>query len=176
MQQNVDMLLQAMYDEFQGPLYLLAVKYGVPVKDADDLVQEAIIAYYEHYPLDIRPDLQRAMLTVIIRNKSIDYYRKYHRERIILDGNEFIGNQEMVHCYSQDLMDMVISEELYKDVKAAMSGLSKDLKTTARLHLIEGLSETEVAQKLGISGVACRTRISRARKFLREKLGPKYGF
>lgn len=176
MQQDVDRLLQAMYDEFQRPLYLLAVKYGVPGKDADDLVQEAMIAYYEHYPLDMRPDLKRAMLTVIIRNKSIDYYRKYHRERIILDGNEFIENQGMAHGYGQDLMDMIISEELYEDVKEAMSDLSKDLKVTARLHLIEGFSETEVAQKLGISGVACRTRISRARKFLRERLGAKYGF
>lgn len=176
MQQEMNELLQAMYDEFQKSLYLLAVKYGIPEKDADDLVQESIIAYYEHYPLDMRSDVKRTMLVVIIRNKIIDYFRKYHRERIILDGDGFIENQEVVLYYGQDLMDTVISEELYRDVKAAMSGLSKDLEITARLHLIEGFSETEVAEKLGISGVACRTRISRARKFLRNKLGPKYGF
>lgn len=176
MQQDINELLQAMYDEFQKPLYLLAVKYGTPVKDADDLVQEAMIAYYEHYPLDMRADLKRAMLVAIIRNKCIDYFRKYHKERIVLDGDGLIENQEVAAYYSQDLLDTIISEELYQDVKAAMSGLSKDLEITARLHLIEGFSETEVAEKLGISGVACRTRISRARKFLRNKLGPKYGF
>lgn len=92
-----------------------------------------------------------------------------------MDGDEFIENQEMALRHGQDLMDKVISEELYRDVKATMAGLSKELEITARLHLIEGFSENEVAEKLGISGVACRTRISRARKFLREELGPKYG-
>ena len=62
-----------------------------------------------------------------------------------MDGNEFIENQRMAHGYGQDLMDTIISEELYEDVKEAMSDLSKDLKVTARLHLIEGFSETEVA-------------------------------
>lgn len=176
MQQDINELLQAMYDEFQKPLHILAVKYGVLEKDADDLVQESMIAYYEHYPLDLRWDLKRAILVAIISNKCIDYFRKNHRERIILDGDEFIENQEVALSYGQDLMDKVISEELYRDVQTALSGLSKDLEITARLHLIEGFSETEVAEKLGISGVACRTRIYRARKFLRDKLGPKYGF
>ena len=175
MQQNVNALLQAMYDEFQIPLRILAINYGVPTKDADDIVQESLIAYYEHYPLDMSLEMKRAILVTIIRNKSIDYFRKYHRERIILDGDEFIENQEMALRHGQDLMDKVISEELYRDVKATMAGLSKELEITARLHLIEGFSENEVAEKLGISGGACRTRISRARKFLREELGPKYG-
>lgn len=174
MQQDVNALLQAMYDEFQKPLHSLAVSYGIPEKDADDLVQESLIAFYEHYPLDMSLSLKRALLVTMIRNKSIDYFRKYNRERIILDGDEFIENQEMALRHGQDLMDKVISEELYKDVQATMSGLSRDLELTARLHLIEGFSESEIAEKLGISGVACRTRISRVRKFLREELGPKY--
>lgn len=176
MQQDINALLQAIYDEFQIPLRVLAINYGIPVKDVDDIVQESIIAYYEHYPLDMQLSLKRAMLATIIKNKCIDYFRKYRRERIILDAEEFIEDQEMALRHGQDLMDEIISNELYNEIKAAISELSKELQITAKLYLIEGFTEKEVAEKLGISGVACRARISRARKILREKLGPKYGF
>ena len=69
----------------------------------------------------------------------------------------------------------IICEELYQDVKKAIGELSKELQAAAKLHLIEGFSEKEVAQQLGITSVACRARISRARKRLKQSLGPKYG-
>lgn len=176
MQQDINRLLQAVYDEFQMPLRILAVGLGVPTKDIDDLVQETIIAFYEHYPLDMKTDVKRTMLITIITHKCIDYFRRYQKERIILDADEFIETQEHVQGYGHDLMDQIVTGALYEDVKAELSKLSHDLEMTARLHLLEGYTEKEVAEKLGISGVACRARISRARKFLRENLGPKYGF
>lgn len=48
--------------------------------------------------------------------------------------------------------------------------MSKDLQEAAILHLIEGRPQKEVCEILGISGDACRARISRARKFLRREL------
>ena len=52
MQQDINALLQAIYDDYQKPLRILALSLGVPEKDVDDIVQESIIAYYQHYPLD----------------------------------------------------------------------------------------------------------------------------
>ena len=52
MQQDINGLLQAIYDGYQKPLRILALAIGVPEKDVEDVVQETIIAYYTHYPLD----------------------------------------------------------------------------------------------------------------------------
>lgn len=175
MQQDINEMLQAIYDDYQRPLRIFAISLGVPEKDVDDIVQEAIIAYYEHYPLDWESRYKKAMLATIVRNKSIDYFRKYQREHVIWDSEYFWENREMTAHYSHDLMDQIISEELYRDVKNAIAELSKELQAAARLHLIEGFPEKEVAKRLGITSVACRARISRARKRLRQSLGPKYG-
>lgn len=175
MQQDINELLQAIYDDYQKPLRILALSLGVPEKDVDDIVQESIIAYYQHYPLDWQPRYKKSMLATIVRNKSIDYFRKYQREHVIWDSEYFLENQEISARYGDDLMDQIICEELYQDVKKAIGELSKELQAAAKLHLIEGFSEKEVAQQLGITSVACRARISRARKRLKQSLGPKYG-
>ena len=83
MQQDINALLQAIYDDYQKPLRILALSLGVPEKDVDDIVQESIIAYYQHYPLDWQPRYKKSMLATIVRNKSIDYFRKYQREHVI---------------------------------------------------------------------------------------------
>ena len=51
MQQNIDELLQSLYDVYQEPLRILARSYGIPDKDVDDIVQETFISYFEHYSL-----------------------------------------------------------------------------------------------------------------------------
>lgn len=176
MQQDINELLQSIYDEYQKPLRVMAIHLGVAEKDVDDIVQETIIAYYANYPLDLKPMYKTAMLGTIIRNKSIDYFRKFQKERVIFNSGEFVEDQEMALRFGHNLMDQIISEELYQDVKRAIEKLSEDLREAARLHLIEEYTEKETAKILGISDVACRARISRARKLLRKSLGPKYDF
>ena len=48
------------------------------------------------------------------------------------------------------------------------------MKIPAKLFLVEGIQEKQIAEMLGITPVACRARVSRAKKLLRKILGPKY--
>lgn len=175
MQQDINGLLQAIYDEYQKPLRILAIDFGIPVRDADDVVQETIISYYEHYPLDWMPGPMRSMLVKILRNKSIDYLRKSQKEKLMLESMEYHRQQEINLRCSQDLFDHITNKEVYYDVNQAFGQLSKDLRAAARMQLVEGMMNKDVAKQLGISSVACRARVSRARKILRQLLGPKYG-
>ena len=150
MQQNIDELLQSLYDVYQEPLRILARSYGIPDKDVDDIVQETFISYFEHYSLAWTPIRKKAMLVRILKNRSTDYHRKKQ-------------NQEKI-----------FEDEAYEAIRNAISKMSKDLQDAAILHLIEGRPQKEVAEILGISIEACRTRISRARKFLRNELGDDY--
>ena len=150
MQQNIDELLQSLYDVYQEPLRILARSYGIPDKDVDDIVQETFISYFEHYSLAWTPIRKKAMLVRILKNRSTDYHRKKQNQ------------------------DMIFEDEAYEAIRNAISKMSKDLQDAAILHLIEGRPQKEVAEILGISIEACRTRISRARKFLRNELGDDY--
>ena len=92
----------------------------------------------------------------------------------MLESMEFYRQQEIRLRCNQDLFDQITNKEVYHDVNQAFGQLSKDLQVAARLQLVEGMMNKDVAKLLGISSVACRARVSRARKILRQLLGPKY--
>ncbi len=175
MQQDVNGLLQAIYDGYQKPLRIIALAIGVPEKDVEDVVQETFISYYAHYPLDWEPGPMKHMLTTILRNKCIDYFRKYRREWLILDSDQFNEAWEAVFQYGHDLVDYMIDKEIEQDVKEAFAQLTESMKLAAKLYLVDGIPEREIAEMLDITPVACRARVSRAKKLLRKLLGDKYG-
>lgn len=173
MQQKTNELLQSMYEEHQAALRVLARAYGVPDKDVDDVVQETFIAYFEHYSLEWTPNRKRAMLVRILKNRCMDYHRlQKNRSTVSLNSSEYLEDLA-ARASGEDAVEAVLEHETYEMVKTAISKMSKDLQDAAILHLIEGRPQKEVSEILGISIDACRARISRAKKFLREKLGPE---
>ena len=176
MQQNIDELLQSLYDVYQEPLRILARSYGIPDKDVDDIVQETFISYFEHYSLAWTPIRKKAMLVRILKNRSTDYHRKkQNQDMISMSSEEFIEDSSLSAKYGkEDYLEKIFEDEVYEAIRNAISKMSKDLQDAAILHLIEGRPQKEVAEILGISIEACRTRISRARKFLRNELGDDY--
>ena len=175
MRQEINELLEKIYNQYQKPLRVLVRSYGVPSKDVEDIVQETIISYYQHYPLDWPPKLMKTLLGIILRNKSVDYFRKNNREWLILDSDEFIEDEELAVRYGKDMLEQIINKELYGDVEKAFAQLKEEMKIPTKLHLIDGIQEKVIAEMMGISAVACRARVSRARKLLKKILGPKYG-
>jgi len=60
--------------------------------------------------------------------------------------------------------------ELRLALTAAMADLPADYQAAVLLHDVEGLSNGEVAETLGISVGNAKTRVHRARLFLRKRL------
>ena len=159
MRQEINELLEKIYNQYQKPLRVLVRSYGVPSKYVEDIVQETIISYYQHYPLDWPPKLMKTLLGIILRNKSVDYFRKNNREWLILDSDEFIEDEELAVRYGKDMLDQIINKELYVDVENAFAQLKEEMKIPTKLHLIDGIQEKVIAEMMGISAVACRARV-----------------
>ena len=51
MQQDEDMLLHSIYEEYQGTLSRIARALNVPNMELEDVVQETFIAYFRKYSL-----------------------------------------------------------------------------------------------------------------------------
>ena len=69
----------------------------------------------------------------------------------------------------------MIDKEIGQDVRAAFAQLTESMQLPAKLYLVDGIPEREIAKMLDITPVACRARVSRAKKLLRKLLGSKYG-
>jgi len=134
--------------------------------DADELVQEtfarALAAAHT-----FTGGYLKAWLFAIMRNTFIDLHRRGRHqpalsELDVIDGAE--GGQ-LHEDPGSDFLRHVLATE----IEAALQALSDDARAIVLLDL-EGFTETEVADVLGCALGTVKSRLSRARALLREKL------
>lgn len=171
MPQKDDKLLQDLVGRYAKLFMKLACNSGVPYDDAEDIAMEAIWSFYqsEYYgTLDERET--KMMMARIVKNKSIDFYRKRRRE-----------NEETVDKEIEDFYDLsapghlepekqVIADYNYRRIREVVENLKPTWRDTAIMYFLEGRTHAEISKALGVSEEVCRARVSRARKFLEEEL------
>ena len=114
------------------------------------------------------------MMACIVKRKCIDFYRKNsHYEKVSLDEEEN-ELEYLSKCQQKDPLSTIIEDEEYASIRAYLEDLKDIWRDLAIMYFVEGRSEPEICEILGISGAVCRSRISRARQFLREKLKHLY--
>ncbi|HEY3418163.1 MAG TPA: sigma-70 family RNA polymerase sigma factor, partial [Armatimonadota bacterium] len=123
-------------------------------EDADDLVQEAFIDAYQGLRTLQEPAKFRAWLFVILRNKCYRYLQRQHPEELPLD--DYIEQLAEPTPLTSDL-------PLAEWIEQLPLG---DREVLAARYLQE-LSYREIAEVLGITEEAARTRCLRARARLR---------
>lgn len=168
MQQKNDAVFDSIYVDYHPALRVLAVRYGLPYSEVDDVIQETFLAYFTHYPVDWEPGKMKGMLTKILRNKVIDFSRKSGREFVSLDAD--LNDQDshlMKLLVSRDSLSIVEDREEKRMVWDAIKSMRADWQQVFLLYFIQDRSIGEVSSIMGISEEACRTRISRGRRYLK---------
>ena len=170
-QQEEDLLINAIYKDYGKLLKKLAINNGVELDDVEDLIQDTIVSYYLAYDLTLPENEKLALLGRILINKSRDIYRRNaHYQTVGLNTEEDEIEFLKGHFLPDSALQSVMRDEYYRAVRKCILGMRKIWRDVIILHIIEGRPEREVAKLLDISETACRARISRARKYLREAL------
>lgn len=135
--------------------------------EAEDLVQEtyarALGAAHQFEP----GSNLKAWLFRILRNACIDRRRRSQRETSYDD--EVAADGERAEPGSGELQLDQIRALVAKDVSAAVHALPEPFRTVILLDL-EGMTEAEVANVLGCATGTVKSRLSRARAALRDRL------
>lgn len=79
------------------------------------------------------------------------------------------------HDWTVSVEDPAIQAEVRRRLREAIDSLPADYRTAFVLHDMEGLSNPEIAEMLGISLPAVKSRIHRSRLFLRQRLAEYVG-
>jgi RNA polymerase sigma-70 factor (ECF subfamily) len=82
------------------------------------------------------------------------------------DGRHFAPMDD----WSGRVDDHALQGELREVLQTAIDGLPPEYRTALVLHDVEGLSNPEVAEALGISLPAVKSRVHRSRLFVRQRL------
>jgi len=149
--------------------------------DAEDAVQEALLAAYKHLHQFRGQSQMSTWLTTIVCNCARIQLRKRPR-RIHMPLDEQIG-EEQRYFISERLADPRPSpedefrnSELTARLRKCTKLLSPSLRRTYQLRVVDGLSILETAQALGVPEGTVKARMARARatiaRHMRRVLAP----
>ncbi len=147
-----------LHQRYEAYAFWLARRVLGSPADAEDAVQEAWVKVFSRANADVPSERVRAWLRTVVVRCCLDHQRRLSR---VPDGDE----------PATDLAESGHGPGLRLDLERAVAALSGDLRTVVVLHDIEGLAHGEVAGLLHISAEASRSRLSRARRQLRRRLG-----
>ncbi len=151
-------------------LYSLALHLTRCSADAEDLVQETYLRAYEHFD-QFRPGTNfRAWIFRILRNAFVNHYHKNKlRNHVALDSIEpTLGTRR-----EDDALNARIDTS-GDAFRTALSHLPHNYRMMLLLAYVEGFTYREIAQVMGCPIGTVMSRLSRARRQLRDELQGKH--
>ncbi|MCI8512464.1 MAG: sigma-70 family RNA polymerase sigma factor [Lachnospiraceae bacterium] len=170
MPQKDDTMLRELIDKYAKVFMKLAARRGVPYDDVEDIVTDAFMAFYKSKSYEeVAGNLDEARFAVcrIVINKCVDYARK-NSHMLMVDVGEHVG--ELKGSRSVEPEREVIAKENVARIRECLLGMKEIWRDIAWMYFIEERSISEISRRLEITETVCRSRISRARKYLREEL------
>jgi RNA polymerase sigma-70 factor (ECF subfamily) len=154
-------------------LHRLARHLTHSAAEAEDLVQETYVRALRGAAGFTPGTHMRAWLFRILRNAFLDQRRRKGQVPIEPAGEEEASNRPDPDAADGFLRGDAELERLRRvvgeEIEAALRTLSADARTVVLLD-VDGLSEAEIAEVMGCAPGTVKSRLSRARAALRERL------
>ncbi len=151
----------SMVDEHGPALYRMAYRMVGDRHEAEDVVQDAFRSAWKSRK-SFRPGgSNRAWIVAILRRRVADHWRR-PRPPTVLAGER---NIEIGYPGEDPLRD-----DFTDEMQHALARLPNDLRETLLLVVVGELTHQEAADELGVPLGTVLSRVSRARKRLREYL------
>ncbi len=158
--------LAALYDRFGGPAYRLAQRIVRDPSLAEDAVQDAFLAVWRT-ATSYRPDRAKASTWVLtlVHRRAVDLVRREERRRADPLDDTF----EPADNSRTD--DEAATREERRRVQAALAELAPDQRQALELAYYGGLSQSEIAERLGVPLGTVKSRMFSGLARLRDSLG-----
>lgn len=153
----------------QPLIYTLCLKMLGDREEAQDAAQEAFLQAYRSLP-DYQGEARfRSWLYKIAANKCIDIRRKKARRAAIAPMTPL---QEDLPTRSDDPTpeERLLASERIRELQALVDSLPEKYRDVVILYHYNRLSYREISEILGIEAKSVETRMSRAKKMLRDLL------
>jgi RNA polymerase sigma factor (sigma-70 family) len=163
--------LNALIRKYQEPLFRFICRYTGDEETARDILQETFVRLY----FGVQRFRPRAKFVTwlysIALNLCRDYARsKQRRQSYATDWLDAGHAHRNVAAADRSPDTDVESQERLANLRKAIDELPHDLRTTLLLFAVEGRSQRECAELLGVSTKAVESRVYRARKILERKM------
>ena len=158
-----------LYDRYGRIAYSVILRIVRDAAVAEDLVQETFLRVWNRaQAFDSERGALGPWLLAVARNRAIDYIRS-------ADGRMARNAYELVErenpALFANLESQMITSDQARRIREALAKLNVRQRNVIELAYFEGLSQTEIAEKLGQPLGTIKTWVRAALKNLREQLG-----
>jgi len=153
---------ERVWEEFHTPLQQFIRRRISDEETAEDVLQDVFLKIHQH--MDALKDVRKleSWIYQITRNVIIDAYRS-RRQEATLESAEALDLPE-------ELPDDDIVSELLPSVRAMVRNLPELDRQALVLTEYQGLTQKELAERLGLSLSGAKSRVQRAREKLKHQL------
>lgn len=162
-----------LYDRFNGVLFATAYRVLNNQEAAEDVLQDVFVQIWEKAALyDPTRGKPLTWAITLTRNKAIDRLRSVQRRNRL--GDELEREAETFEQFDdKSSVDAVESAEKGQLVRLAIGKLSKEQREAIELAFFSGLTQTEIAERLGEPLGTVKARIRRGMMKLKDLITPQ---
>lgn len=169
--------VEALFDRYHGKVYGLAMSILRNESDAEEAVQDVFLAVVRKADRFRGNSALYSWIYRICVNNCLMQLRR-GRKAVTVPIEEFLPvfTREGVHArpvedWSCDVDRRFLEKELGRVIGKYTESLPEKYRVVFALCDVQGLSYEEAARMLGLTVAAVKSRLHRARLFLRERLG-----
>ncbi|HEX2755288.1 MAG TPA: RNA polymerase sigma factor [Candidatus Limnocylindrales bacterium] len=155
--------VEDLFAAHHGEIYAYLIRMLRDPELAADLTQDAFIKAYRNYNVLEKPENARAWLYQIAHRVALDHIR---RQKIV----RFLPWTGESHGAAPSTERLVMDAHLSGDLQRALAKIPERQRAALLLAEIHDLTGLELAAALGVSHVAARALLTRARESLRQAL------
>lgn len=156
---------EAIFNKYNSKLYFYALGYLQSKEEAEEVVQNAFVSLWEY----------RQMLNELLSLKNFLYKCVVNHIYNHLK-HEAVHKKYLAHTLSvqdeadEQMEDEILHNDLQRNLNSLIEYLPPQQQVIFKMSRIEGLSHSEIAQKLGLSIRSVENQVYRALKFIKENL------
>src|SRR6185436_6984357 len=138
--------LADLYDRYGRLVYALILRIVKDAGTAEDLVQETFLRVWNRVSgFDAQKGSIGPWLLAVARNRAIDYLRSAGgRERNAIEYEE--TDHPSLYC---DMEKDILASDKARKIRSAIDKLPANYRQVIELAYFEGLSQTEMAERMG---------------------------
>ncbi|HWT76197.1 MAG TPA: RNA polymerase sigma factor SigZ [Mobilitalea sp.] len=153
---------EIIWDEFSIPLRSYIKRRVSKEQDAEDIIQTVFLKLLANLKDLKDTNKLRAWVYTITRNTIHDYYKS---QRQVLNIDDYSEEIQI-----EDDIDGTVDDEIAQCLKIMVQNLPEKYKEAVLLTEFQNLTQSELALQLGLSLPGAKSRVQRARKYLKDML------
>ena len=162
----------------EGKVYNHLLRLVGNAEDARDLLQETYLSAYKNLRSFKGDSAFTTWVYRIATNHALMRLRRRQPQEVPLDELQIPSHEELkgrtISDWALDPKEALLRKELRGVLDGAIRSLPPMYRAVVVLRDVEDLSTEETARTLGLTEGAVKTRLHRARIFLREALAPYF--